>query len=85
MTHRQKRQPDYRVEMVGAARKRLDVGLLAPLVATARENLAVEQIDAVADQEYYMTGDIEACEAAGATPHVPKPVRSPSKSKGLFA
>ena len=50
----------------------------------ARENLAVEKIDAVADKGYYKIGDIEACEAGGVTPHVPKPVRSPSKGKGLF-
>ena len=61
-----------------------DVGLLAQTAVAARENLAVEQIDAVADKGYYKIGDIEACEEAGITPHVPKPVRSPSKGKGLF-
>ena len=59
-----------------------DVGLLAQTAVAAREDLAVEQIDAVADKGYYKIGDIEACEAAGVTPHVPKPIRSPSK--GLF-
>ena len=59
-----------------------DVGLLAETAVAARENLAIEEIDAVADRGYYKIGDIEACETAGVTPHVPKPVRSPSK--GLF-
>ncbi len=39
-----------------------DVGLLAQTAVAARENLAVEQIDAVADKGYYKIGDIEACE-----------------------
>ena len=61
-----------------------DVGLLAPTAVATRVNLAVEKIDAVADKGYYKIGDIEACEAGGVTPHVPKPVRSRSKRKGLF-
>ena len=56
-----------------------DVGLLAQTAVAARENLAVEQIDAVADKGYYKISDIEVCEAAGVTPHVPNPIRSPSK------
>ena len=63
--------------------KVIDVGLLAQTAVAARENLAVEKINAVADKGYYKIGDIEACEGGG-TPHVPKPVRSPSKRKGLF-
>ncbi|MDE0226722.1 MAG: transposase, partial [Gammaproteobacteria bacterium] len=44
----------------------------------------VEEIDAVADKGYYKIDDMEACEAGGVTPHVPKPDRSPSSRKGLF-
>ncbi len=62
-----------------------DFGLLAQTAVAARENLEVEGIDAVADKGYYKIDDIEACEACGVTPHVPKPVdRSPTKKKGLF-
>ena len=61
-----------------------DIGQLAQTAVAARENLAVERIDAVADKGYYTIGDIEACEAAGVTPYVPKPIRSPSKRKGFF-
>lgn len=51
-----------------------DFGLLAQTAVAARENLAVDKID-----------DIEACEAGGVTPHVPKPVdRSPMNKEGLF-
>ena len=41
-----------------------DLGLLAETAAAARENLAVDKIDAVADRGYYKIEDIEACEAA---------------------
>ena len=61
-----------------------DIGLLAHTAVAARENLAVERIDAVADKGDYNIGDIEACEAGGVTPHVPKPIRSPPTRKGFF-
>ena len=51
----------------------------------ARENLAVCEIDAVADRGYYKIEDIEACEAAGITPCVPKPDRSQARNSGHFA
>ena len=61
-----------------------DFGLLAQTAVAARENLAVDKIDAVADKGYYKIDDIEACEAGGVTAHVPKPVdRSPMKKKGF--
>ena len=61
-----------------------DLGLLAATAVAARENLAVDKIDAVADRGYYKIEDIEACEAAGITPYVPKPDRSPARSSGHF-
>ncbi|MCY3812367.1 MAG: transposase [Gammaproteobacteria bacterium] len=61
-----------------------DVGLLAQRAVAARENLAAERIEAVADRGYYKIGDVEACEAAGVMPYVPKPVRSPSIRKGPY-
>ena len=42
-----------------------DIGLLAQTAVAARENLAIERIEAVADKGYYKIGDIEACQAAG--------------------
>ena len=61
-----------------------DLGLLAETAAAARENLAVEQIDAVADGGYYKIEDIEACEAVGATAYVPKPDRSTARRSGHY-
>ena len=41
-----------------------DLGLLAQTATAARENLAVDEIDVVADRGYYKIEDIEDCEAA---------------------
>ncbi len=61
-----------------------DLGLLAETATAARENLATCEIDVVADRGYYKIEDIEACEAAGITPYVPKPDRSTAKRSGHF-
>ena len=61
-----------------------DLGLLAETATAARENLAVNQIDAVADRGYYKIEDIENCEISGVTPYVPKPDRSKARSRGQF-
>ena len=61
-----------------------DLGLLAETAVAARENLVVDNIDAVADRGYYKIEDIEACEAAGITPYVPKPDRSAARNIGHF-
>ncbi len=42
-------------------------------------------IDAVADRGYFKIEDIEACEAAGITAYVPKPIRGPAVREGLFS
>jgi transposase len=62
----------------------LDVGLLATTAKAAMEALGVEQIEAVADRGYFKIEDMEACEAAGITPYVPKPVRGPAVREGFF-
>lgn len=62
----------------------MDMGLLKQTAETAREILAVERIDVVADMGYYKIEDIEACEQAGLTPYVPRPQRGPSVRAGLF-
>ena len=61
-----------------------DLGLLAQTATAARENLAVDEIDAVADGGYYKIEDIEDCGGGGITPFVPKPDRSPPRSSGHF-
>ncbi len=61
-----------------------DLGLLAETSEAAREALGVAQIDAVADRGYFKIEDIEACEAAGIVPYVPKPQRGSAAAKGFF-
>jgi transposase len=62
----------------------VDMGLLVPTVTAAMEALGVDEIEAVADRGYFKIEDIEACEKAGITAYVPKPVRGPAVRKGFF-
>lgn len=62
----------------------LDLGLLAPIAAAAMEALGVETIAAVADRGYFKIDDIEACEKAGITAYVPKPIRGSAAREGFF-
>jgi IS5 family transposase len=61
-----------------------DMGLLKETAEPARELFGVETIDVVADAGYYKSEDIEACEKAGLTPHVPRPQRGHAVREGLF-
>lgn len=63
----------------------LDMGLLAPTVEAAMDMLGVERIEAVADRGYFKIEDIEACEEAGITAYVPKPIRGPAVREGFFS
>jgi len=63
----------------------LDLGLLTQTAEPARAILGVAQIDVVADRGYFKFEDIEACEAAGMTPYVPKPQRGSAVREGFFA
>ena len=62
----------------------VDMGLLQQTAEPARTILDVERIDVVADRGYFKIEDIEACEAAGLTPHLPRPQRGPAVRNGLF-
>src|SRR5271168_4923263 len=62
----------------------LDMGLLQRTAEPAREILEVEKIDVVADKGYFRTEDIASCEAAGLTPHVPRPQRGTAVKNGFF-
>jgi transposase/IS5 family transposase len=62
----------------------VDMGLLKETAEPAREILDVETIDVVADRGYFKSEDIEACEKAGLTPHVPRPQRGPAVANGFF-
>jgi transposase len=63
----------------------LDLGLLMQTAEPARVILGVGHIDVVADRGYFKFEDIEACEAAGMTPYVPKPQRGSAVREGFFA
>jgi len=62
----------------------VDMGLLTQTAAPAKGVLGVEKIAVVADRGYFKIEDIEACEAAGIEPYVPRPQRGPSVKTGLF-
>ncbi len=62
-----------------------DIGLLTDTAVAARQNLDVDQIEAVADKGYYKIEDITASVAAGIVPYVPKPKRGPAVGNGFFA
>jgi hypothetical protein len=62
----------------------VDMGLLQRTAEPARVILDVEQIDVVADRGCFKIEDIEACEEAGLTPHVPRPQRGPAVREGFF-
>ena len=57
---------------------------LADMAELAREEMAVETLDVVADRGYYEGGEIKACEDAGITVTLPKPQTSGSKAEGRF-
>ncbi|MBB5712941.1 transposase [Sphingomonas xinjiangensis] len=63
----------------------LDMGLLAQTATAAMEALGVERIEAVADRGYFKIEDIEACQTAGVTAYVPKPIRGPAVRDGFFS
>jgi transposase len=47
------------------------------------DTLGVETIEAVADRGYFKIEHIEACEEAGITAYVPKPIRGPAAREGF--
>lgn len=63
----------------------VDMGLLTQTTQAAMDNLGVEQIEVVADRGYVKVEDIEACENAGITAYVPKPLRGAAVREGFFS
>jgi transposase len=57
---------------------------LAHMSGQARDEMAVETLDAVADRGYYDSEEIRACEKAGITVTLPKPMTSGAKAAGRF-
>jgi hypothetical protein len=62
----------------------VDMGLLTQTATAAKGILGVDRIAAIADKGYFKIEDIEACEAAGIDPYVPRPQRGTSVRAALF-
>ncbi len=61
-----------------------DRSQLSPVAKGAKATLEVESLDAVADRGYFSSAEILACEEAGITITLPKPMTSNSKAEGRF-
>ena len=57
---------------------------LSNMAEQARDEMAVETLEAVADRGYYDGEEIRACEEAGITVTLPKPMTSDAKAAGRF-
>jgi transposase len=61
-----------------------DRAQLSPMATAAKAVLGVEKLDAVADRGYFSGGEILACENAGITVTLPKPMTSGMLARGRF-
>ena len=61
-----------------------DRAQLASMAEHAREAMDTEELSAVADRGYYKGTEIVACEEAGITTYVPKPLTSSGRKTGRF-
>src|ERR1044071_2207030 len=61
-----------------------DRSQLSPMAKAAKATLGVESLDAVADRSYFSSEEILACETAGITVTLPKPMTSGLIAKGRF-
>ena len=57
---------------------------LASMAKQTQQVLAVDQLKVLADRGYYSGEEIKACEESNIAAHVPKPMTSNNKAKGLF-
>jgi hypothetical protein len=61
-----------------------DRSQLAHVAKETKATLEVENLDVVADRGYFSCEEILACEKAGITVTLPKPMTSNSKAEGRF-
>ena len=61
-----------------------DRSQLSPMAKAAKATFGLENLDAVADRGYFSGEEILACENAGITVTLPKPMTSNSKAEGRF-
>jgi transposase len=69
----------HEVTNVGSGRSQL-----ATIAKEAKATLQTEELEAVADRGYFNSEEILACEEAGITVTLPKPMTSNSKAEGRF-
>ncbi len=62
-----------------------DRSQLSPVAKQAKATLDVDKLDVVADRGYFNGEEILACEEAGITVTLPKPMTSNSKAEGRFS
>lgn len=62
----------------------IDRRQLSPMARQAKAVLGTEELVAIADRGYYNSDEIVACEAAGITPVVSKPMTSSARFEGRF-
>jgi hypothetical protein len=61
-----------------------DHGQLSRMASSAKSAMGKPKLKVLADRGYFSGPDIRACELAGITAYVPKPLTSASRKKGLF-
>jgi transposase len=61
-----------------------DRGQLSGMAGAAKAAMGVDALEVLADRGYFDGEEVLACEAAGATPYVPKPLTSGAKADGRF-
>lgn len=61
-----------------------DVQQLADVALAAKENLALQQTEVVADKGYYNASEVRRCVDQGITPHLPQTDTSANTKQGLF-
>ena len=62
----------------------IDRDQLTPMAEQARAAMGIDELTVVADRGYFKGEQILACDQAGMTPFVPKPLTSNSKADGRF-
>jgi len=61
-----------------------DVQQLGSMAIQAKENLAIEKAEVLADTGYYNNAEVATCVERGLTPYVPKADTSANTAQGLF-
>ena len=62
----------------------IDKGQLSKMAEQAREALQADIVEAIADKGYFNSEEIAACEDAGITVYVPKPITSNARFEGRY-